>query len=322
MLTPRPSAATAAWTPRSAGCLFAQSLTVVQQRFVSQEKRDQFEEQRKKWKARKEPVIAERLRLAREEELAKGSGASAANEVIDFQNIVVFKGQTAKIAVPLFAEAKAEKKVAQVSKELDQIAQMMTTDSKFSDSIETREKGDNEVSEYISAGFGGKMKIADMTARAVIKARSRNIVAQLPDVADVFRRMYDNEQGVVYAVVTTAEPLGKQQHARIEERIQALVASSSPGRRRTVRLTANVNPDVLGGLSLTVGDRELDMTVRSRISSLDETYRSYLQAAFDGASGDITSKTPSELIRQRLQSDREAEKMTEEEIRKVLPRVI
>jgi len=127
---------------------------------------------------------------------------------------------------------------------------------------------------------------------------------------------------VVYATVVTAEPLTKQQHARIEERIQALVSSSSPGRRKTVRLTASVNSEVLGGLSLTVGDRELDLTVRSRISSLDETYRAYLQAAFDGASGDIVSKTPSELIRQRQQLDKAAEGMSEEEIRKVIPRTI
>jgi len=289
---------------------------------VSQEKREQFEEQRKKWKAKKEPIIAAQLKLAREEEYAKAKSESARQEVIDFQNVVVFKGQTARIAVPLFQEAKAEKKVGEVSKELDQIAQMMTADERFGQAIETREKGDHEVNEYVKSGFGGKMKISEMTALAVIKARSRNIVAQLPDVAEVFRRMCDNEQGVVYATVVTAEPLTKQQHARIEERIQALVSSSSPGRRKTVRLTASVNSEVLGGLSLTVGDRELDLTVRSRISSLDETYRAYLQAAFDGASGDIVSKTPSELIRQRQQLDKAAEGMSEEEIRKVIPRTI
>ena len=61
--------------------------------------------------------------------------------------------------------------------------------------------------------------------------------------------------------ITSAVPLDESVHARIGEEI---------GRQtgRTVELSANVDPDVLGGIVLRVGNSILDASIRTRLERL------------------------------------------------------
>lgn len=91
----------------------------------------------------------------------------------------------------------------------------------------------------------------------VAKGRSQDARA----VADAFNRMADAHEGIAYANVTTAVELSPQQVSDIEQRL-----GGSLGKR--VRAVAAVDPAIIGGIIVRVGDKLVDGSVRSRLKRL------------------------------------------------------
>ncbi|MFI5292849.1 MAG: ATP synthase F1 subunit delta [Candidatus Limnocylindrales bacterium] len=83
----------------------------------------------------------------------------------------------------------------------------------------------------------------------------------LPAVAREYRRLYDLQEGISVAVVTSAAPLGEAEVAAIDARLAQLVS----GR---VDITRKVDPSILGGVIVRIGDRLIDGSVRGRLERL------------------------------------------------------
>ena len=75
--------------------------------------------------------------------------------------------------------------------------------------------------------------------------------------------MADEAAGIVHAQVTTAVALSDQQVSDITEQL-----SRSLG--KTIRTEAKVDPSIIGGLVVRVGDRLVDGSVRTRLKRLRE----------------------------------------------------
>jgi F-type H+-transporting ATPase subunit delta len=91
----------------------------------------------------------------------------------------------------------------------------------------------------------------------VSKGRS----AEARAVADAFGRMADQAAGVEHATVTTAVALSADQLAGIERQLGASL-------NKQVQATAEVDPSIVGGVVVRVGDKLLDGSVRTRLRQL------------------------------------------------------
>jgi F-type H+-transporting ATPase subunit delta len=89
----------------------------------------------------------------------------------------------------------------------------------------------------------------------------RGRIEILPAVAAEYGRLHDAAQGIVAATVTSAAPLHADETAAIKARVEAMTGKS-------VRLVAAVDPDLIGGLTVRVGDRLIDASVRGRLERL------------------------------------------------------
>lgn len=85
--------------------------------------------------------------------------------------------------------------------------------------------------------------------------------ATLDNIADHFERFRDLAENRIHAHVTVAAPLGADLLGRVKARIEA--ASG-----KTVDLHEHVDPSVIGGARLRVGDRVIDRTVRTKLAAL------------------------------------------------------
>jgi len=84
------------------------------------------------------------------------------------------------------------------------------------------------------------------------------------DIYDEFQRRldeYQGVQGVEVAEVTTAVELDDEQKLRIARRITEIIG-------RPVVLRPRVDPDVVGGIIIRVGDRVIDGCIRSQLEAL------------------------------------------------------
>ncbi|MGE3961086.1 MAG: ATP synthase F1 subunit delta [Dehalococcoidia bacterium] len=83
-----------------------------------------------------------------------------------------------------------------------------------------------------------------------------------PSIASYLRDLADEERGVLRAVVTTAVELDPQ---RIEAVRQRIVQTTG---RTQVELEARVDPSILGGMVIRIGDQLLDGSTRARLQEL------------------------------------------------------
>jgi F-type H+-transporting ATPase subunit delta len=89
----------------------------------------------------------------------------------------------------------------------------------------------------------------------------RGRIEQLPRLAAEFRRLDDERKGITHATATSASSLTQDEVKALTSRLEEYTG----GR---VELDVQVDPSLLGGLVVRVGDRLIDGSVRSRLERL------------------------------------------------------
>jgi F-type H+-transporting ATPase subunit delta len=84
---------------------------------------------------------------------------------------------------------------------------------------------------------------------------------QLPAVIREFRRLYRLQNGIAEAMVTSAAALDAAELDALQTRLEALTG-------KTIELSQAVDPGLLGGLQVRVGDQLIDGSVRGRLERL------------------------------------------------------
>jgi F-type H+-transporting ATPase subunit delta len=111
----------------------------------------------------------------------------------------------------------------------------------------------------LDRALSGMSPLAQNLARLLV---SRGRFGLLPQIARVFGEMLDEHRGVVRAEAVTAVPLTDDERRAIVERLRAVTGA------RDIRLQSQVDPSIIGGLIVRIGDRLIDGSTRSRLIQL------------------------------------------------------
>ena len=90
---------------------------------------------------------------------------------------------------------------------------------------------------------------------------SKGRVALAGDIAGEYKSLLDEHRGVGAVEVITAVPLDSQSESRIVDQM-----SKATGKRIT--LTSSVDPDIVGGIVIKIGDRLIDGSTRTKLSAM------------------------------------------------------
>jgi F-type H+-transporting ATPase subunit delta len=91
----------------------------------------------------------------------------------------------------------------------------------------------------------------------------RDRLGVVPDLLGVYRERLMEHQQVVRAEVTTAAPLPPERVAEIERKLAALTG-------RTVDMTTNIDPALIGGVVTRIGSTVYDGSIATQLTKLRE----------------------------------------------------
>jgi len=118
--------------------------------------------------------------------------------------------------------------------------------------------------------FDDRRRVAEAMLGDAITGGPRNLVLLLvqrgriellPRVAAELRRLWEQRQGIVRAVVTSAAPLSEAETDAVRAKLAAMTGDQ-------VEVELQVDPALLGGLLVRMGDRLIDGSVRGRLERL------------------------------------------------------
>jgi F-type H+-transporting ATPase subunit delta len=133
--------------------------------------------------------------------------------------------------------------------------------------------GEERVSRIVdnpSLPFAERRKLIDELLSKRVGTPARNLVTVLaersrldllPAIVTEYQRLLNRERGIATAIVTSAGPLNKEETAALEERLRQMTGSD-------VELDVRIDEGLIGGLTVRVGDRLLDASVRGRLERL------------------------------------------------------
>jgi F-type H+-transporting ATPase subunit delta len=105
--------------------------------------------------------------------------------------------------------------------------------------------------------------IARRFVRVLVEA---DRVAVLPQIAALFDELKNDAEGVATARIDSAFPLTDAQLAELKEALEKRFG-------KKIEATVNVDPELVGGARITVGDTVIDASVRAQLQSMANQLR-------------------------------------------------
>lgn len=108
--------------------------------------------------------------------------------------------------------------------------------------------------------------ISDQQKNFVRVLADNDRIAVLPDVAKLFEALRNEFEGVLEAHVSSAYPLNDAQVADIVKTLEKKYG-------RSVKANVAVDADLIGGVSIRIGDEVMDASVRGKLAQLADALR-------------------------------------------------
>ena len=170
-----------------------------------------------------------------------------------------------RYASALFDLASENGTVTAVESDLGQLETALAESSELA-AVTTNPKVGRSDAQKALWGVSAILGVTELTQNFLgVLAQNRRL-AELPKVIRAFRSIAAAQRGEVTAEVTSAHALTDTQLADLKARLTAREG-------RTVKLSTKVEPDLLGGLVVTIGSKRIDASIRPRLNSLSQAMK-------------------------------------------------
>jgi F-type H+-transporting ATPase subunit delta len=104
-------------------------------------------------------------------------------------------------------------------------------------------------------------RVSRLTLNLALMLAARGRFALLPDISSDFDELWRRSRGIVGATVTTPSVLTPSELAALQGRLEEISGSR-------IELYTEINPDLIGGLCVRIGDYQIDASIATRLSRL------------------------------------------------------
>lgn len=169
------------------------------------------------------------------------------------------RGVASRYAGALLTTGKEEGVLGEVAESYIAVNQVMAENPALPSFLEGPQVAESEKKELISSLFADKVE--PVLVRFFHLLVDKNRLEYLVEIGEEYGRLVEREQGVARAVVTTAVPLTDDLEAALTAKLAALTGAR-------IIMEKSVDPGVIGGVSVTVGDQIINHTVRTQLDQL------------------------------------------------------
>ena len=164
-----------------------------------------------------------------------------------------------RYALALYEEAEAKGQVDTVDSDVETLHSALDgsrdLEAVFSSPVISREKKEA----ILGRLFQGK--VSDLTTRFVGLMVSKQREELLPETVRAYAALRDERLNIVEATVRSAQPLAHDEADRLRQRLESQTG-------KTVRMHMQVDPALIGGLVVRVGDVVYDRSVSHQLKTL------------------------------------------------------
>jgi F-type H+-transporting ATPase subunit delta len=170
-----------------------------------------------------------------------------------------------RYAKALFDFAIEEKLVSQINDDMTMILSTCNLNKDFIHFLKSPVIRPKKKLEIIQLIFGDKIqKITSNFIKIIATHRRDNL---LPTIAQEYSDMYKESQGIKVAYVKTAVELDEKTSKMLVDLLEKQIGSK-------IQLDVKVRKDLIGGLVLTVDNKEIDSTIKSKLIRLRSEFDS------------------------------------------------
>jgi F-type H+-transporting ATPase subunit delta len=170
-----------------------------------------------------------------------------------------------RYASALFELASENGTVTTVESDLESLASALRESADLRDVTNSPQLSRSAQAEAI-AGVAKYLGLSGLTTNFLGVLASNRRLSALGNMIAAFKAIAAAQRGEVTATVTSAHPLSEDQLAILKDKLTARQG-------RTVMLSADVDPELLGGLVVTIGSQRIDASIRTRLNSLAQAMK-------------------------------------------------
>jgi F-type H+-transporting ATPase subunit delta len=162
-------------------------------------------------------------------------------------------------AEALLALARKAGDLAAWGRMIDDVASAMERDERLRRFLEAPQISADEKNAVLSKAYEDRApRLFLRYLQRLVKNRRQMLI---PEIANEYRDLVDEVEGRVHAQVTLAKPVDDEQRAAIARQLSHTLG-------KPVIPQVRINPNILGGIIVRVGDRVMDGSVRRRLGIL------------------------------------------------------
>jgi len=209
-------------------------------------------------------VAADRCRVGK---IAARSFANAASKTsassADHDPPLKLYGIPARYANATYSAASKAGQLEIVQRDLDAFQNIIRTNANFKAYLTNPTVSRSAKVDMVDKAFDAKSKTSSVTKNLLLTMAGNARLGDTEKVIDAYTRMLKAKKGEIDAIVTTAEPLSSQQEKALMTGLKAQI-----GANETIVLKTEVNPALVGGLTVQIGDKFMDLSISSKIASM------------------------------------------------------
>ncbi|KAG9348796.1 hypothetical protein AGOR_G00217900 [Albula goreensis] len=170
-------------------------------------------------------------------------------------------GVEGRYATALFSAASKQNKLDQVEKELAKVTGLIAN-TKLS-SIVMNPHVKRSIKQKTFSDALTKEKLSPITINLINVLAENGRLTLTPDVISAFGKMMSAYRGEVLCSVTTAQPLDEANLADLKTALNGFLQKGE-----TLKLETKSDPSILGGMIVSIGDKYVDMSTKTKIQKL------------------------------------------------------